>query len=103
MAGFPPGAAHGQPRLPRQTLIGSEPLSNSFFDTFAWLLCRCGNLLNHLTFLPQNNTRNTAQVADCRDMPQAAGDSDRGDRISLTRPDLERRQPARPQQPRRRR
>ena len=33
MAGFPPGAAHGQPRLPALTLIGSARLSNSFFDS----------------------------------------------------------------------
>src|SRR5919109_5577495 len=33
MAGFPPGAAHGQPRLPALTLIGSGQLSNSFFVT----------------------------------------------------------------------
>jgi hypothetical protein len=33
MAGFPPGAAHGQPQLPERTLIGSARLSNSFFNS----------------------------------------------------------------------
>ena len=73
MAGFPPGSAHGQPRLPRQTLIGSQPLSNSFLDASAQRAGRGINTLNDLIFLPQNHARYTAQVTGCRDMPQATG------------------------------
>jgi hypothetical protein len=46
MAGFPPGTAHGQPRLPALTLVGSGRLSNSFFNTPGLHPCCSSNSLN---------------------------------------------------------
>jgi hypothetical protein len=50
MAGFPPGAAHGQPRLPALTLVGSARLSNSFFDSPGLQRCFGFKLLTFLGF-----------------------------------------------------
>jgi hypothetical protein len=50
MAGFPPGSAHGQPRLPALTLIGSAQLSNSFFDSPGLQPCTSYKLLTLLGF-----------------------------------------------------
>jgi len=50
MAGFPPGSAHGQPRLPEWTLVGSARLSNSFFDSPGLQPCSGFKLLTLLGF-----------------------------------------------------
>ena len=99
MAGFPPGSAHGQPRLPALTLIGSGLLSNSFFDTPGLQPYHPINPLTYLSFSEQDTAWHGAEVAGCCNMPQPGGLADADDRIGLSQPDLESRQTALCQQP----
>ena len=103
MAGSPPGAAHGQPRLPALTLIGSGRLSNSFFDTPRLQFDELGKLLTRLSIPEQDAALDGAKVAGCCNMPQPCGVADGNERIALPDPNLEGRQPARGEQTRHRR
>src|SRR5262245_61593120 len=89
MAGFPPGSAHGQPRLPKWTLMGSGRLSNSFFNSPGLQLPGTLKLLTCLRFLEQHAAWDSAEVGGCCNMPQPGGMADRGHRISLSKADLE--------------
>src|SRR5919108_4758476 len=101
MAGFPPGSAHGQSRLPALTLIGSERLSNSFFETPRLRLRSSGKLLTGLLFPKKHATLHRTQVRDCCNMPQPGRLADGSNRIALSQPDLERCQTIRCQKPNR--